>query len=89
MRPDELVEHLRRRPFVPFRLHLTNGATYEIRHPELIKVGRSQALIFFPKQDVPHAPFTRYEAIALIHVNQLVPMDNVASGPQNDQTLSA
>jgi len=75
VRPDELVEHLRREPFQPFQIRLTNGAAYEIRHPELMKVGRSQALIFFPRRDEPHAPFIRYRAVALLHINRIIPLE--------------
>lgn len=35
MRPVELREALREHPFEPFRIHLTNGMAYEIRHPEM------------------------------------------------------
>ena len=35
MRPKELRESLRTHPFEPIRLHLTNGLTYEVRHPEM------------------------------------------------------
>ena len=35
MRLVELREALRGHPFEPFRIHLTNGMTYEVRHPEM------------------------------------------------------
>jgi hypothetical protein len=34
MRPEELTELLRVRPFVPLRIHLTDGQSYEIHHPD-------------------------------------------------------
>ena len=34
MAPEEIVTALRRQPFVPFRMTLTEGGTYEVRHPE-------------------------------------------------------
>jgi len=40
MRRDELQEALRQTPFEPFRLHLTNGMVYEIRHPEMALLTR-------------------------------------------------
>jgi hypothetical protein len=42
MRPEELVQLLRRRPFIPLRLHMTDGQTYEIRHPDNVIVLRSR-----------------------------------------------
>ncbi len=40
MRPADLLAWLRQAPFVPFRLCLNSGRTYEIRHPEMLRVGR-------------------------------------------------
>ena len=31
---EDLLEILRRRPFRPLRLHMSDGTTYDIRHPE-------------------------------------------------------
>jgi hypothetical protein len=45
MRHEELHTLARRQPFQPFRLHLSTGATYDIRHPDLIMVGRHSAVI--------------------------------------------
>jgi hypothetical protein len=33
-------------PFRPFRLHLASGRTFDIRHPELIKLLHSTLLVF-------------------------------------------
>jgi hypothetical protein len=40
MRLDELRESLREHPFEPFRIHLTNGMAYEVRHPEMALLTR-------------------------------------------------
>lgn len=42
MRAEELTELLRPRPFVPLRIHLTDGQTYDIRHPDLVLVLRQR-----------------------------------------------
>ncbi len=34
MRPDTLQGWLRAVPFQPFRLHLTTGVAFDVRHPE-------------------------------------------------------
>jgi hypothetical protein len=41
----ELQNAARRQPFEPFRLVLTTGATYDVRHPDLIMVGNRSAVI--------------------------------------------
>ncbi len=63
MRPDDIVEMLQQRPFQPFRVYLSDGTVYEIRHAELVKVGRSKAMIFFPTVDEPHAVFERWVSL--------------------------
>ena len=38
MRTNKLQEQVRRKPFHPSRMHLTNGKHFDIGHPELILV---------------------------------------------------
>jgi len=38
MTPESLRDELHRQPFVPLRIFLTDGKTYEIRHPEMAMV---------------------------------------------------
>jgi hypothetical protein len=42
MRPDELLSLVRARPFVPLRIHLTDGQTYDVRHPDQMIVLRGR-----------------------------------------------
>ena len=82
MRPDDLVGLLRKRPFEPFRLHLSDGTVYDIRHPELAMVGRSTVLIFTPAAGHPGV-FERYDTASLLHVVRLEPIE-----PPTAQTAS-
>ena len=41
MRPEELRTLLRRQPFIPIRVYLSDGTTYEIHHPEMAFLTRS------------------------------------------------
>jgi hypothetical protein len=41
MTADAIFQTLRRRPFVPFRLILSSGTTYDILHPEMLHVSKS------------------------------------------------
>ncbi len=51
MRPEELRTLLRRRPFVPMRVHLTDGTTYDVRHPEMALLTRSTVEIGIEQED--------------------------------------
>ena len=41
-----MLGYVRAEPFRPFRIHLASGRTFDIRHPEMIKVLRSNVLVF-------------------------------------------
>ncbi len=69
MHPDELLAAVRRQPFIPFRLHVSDGSAYDVRHPETILVGRRAAVLGVP--DDPHQPAERFVTVALIHVSRL------------------
>ncbi len=76
MPPEDLWEQLRRQPFEPFRLHLTDGTAYEIRHPELMMVGRRSAVVGFLERDRGQDPplYDRTATVALLHVVRLEPL---------------
>lgn len=70
MSADDLLERIRQRPFVPFVLVCTDGTRYEIRHPELLMVGRRHVVIGVPAQP-GEAVFERTVYLALLHVQRL------------------
>ena len=41
MRPEELRQLLDRCPFIPIRLHFSDGTAFDIRHPEMAFLSRS------------------------------------------------
>ena len=45
MNPETLREQLRKQPFQPFRVYLSDGSRYEIRHPEMMAVSRRDVAI--------------------------------------------
>ncbi|MFI5455260.1 MAG: hypothetical protein ACHRXM_07385 [Isosphaerales bacterium] len=78
MAPQDLVEAVRRRPFAPFRITLTEGSTYEVRHPELCMVGRRAAIVGVPVPGDPDLLFDRSVTIDLLHIVKLEPVDLTA-----------
>jgi hypothetical protein len=42
---EDLQTLARSKPFVPFRVVLTTGEKYDIRHPDLIMVGKRSAVL--------------------------------------------
>jgi hypothetical protein len=83
MTQEELQGAARRQPFEPFRVVLTTGATYDIRHPDLILVGRRSAII-----GVTNEPggtvYDRTLKVDLLHVvgiEELPAPPSAANGP--------
>jgi hypothetical protein len=72
MRPDDLHEFTRKRPFSPFRIHTTDGRVYEIMHPDQAIPLRSRVVIGVGGDD--NTP-DRTEHIALIHIVRLEELD--------------
>jgi len=52
---------LNRRPFEPFSVHMSNGESFEVRHPEVAALGKSRLVIVDPETD-------RMDIIGLLHV---------------------
>ena len=44
----DLLHLQKRRPFVPFRIHTTDGASYDVHHPELLWVFQRRITIGVP-----------------------------------------
>jgi hypothetical protein len=45
MHPNDLLTHVRRRPFEPLRFYISDGSFYDVRHPEMIIVSRREVAI--------------------------------------------
>ena len=73
MRPDDLLVWLRAAPFQPFRIHLNSGRTYEIRHPEMLRVGRSSVNVYSFEGD-PVDPYERMEMVSLVLIGRIEPV---------------
>jgi hypothetical protein len=46
MTPAAVVNYVKAVPFRPFRIHMASGKTFDVRHPEMVKVGKSNLLVF-------------------------------------------
>lgn len=71
MRTEDIQEYLRPRPFSPFRVTLTDGRTYDVRHPDMAMLGRSSITIGIPREGDVSSVYDRVVTVALIHVMQI------------------
>ncbi|MGH7169022.1 MAG: hypothetical protein ACRELF_18935, partial [Gemmataceae bacterium] len=77
--PLDILQALRKRPFEPFRLQISDGSTYDVRHPEVILVGLGSLVIGIPAAGQTQLPYERYETIDLSHVVKMLPLETPAS----------
>jgi hypothetical protein len=69
-------ELFNKRPFQPFRLVMSSGQTYDIRHPEMAMLTRTDILVGIDVEDdgVP----AEFKICSLLHVTAVEPL-SVAS----------
>lgn len=65
MRPEELYERVHESPFVPLRVHMSNGRTHEIRHPEMAIIGDDTVALGVPNS-VSNFPQIRLVSLARV-----------------------
>ncbi len=70
MTPQDITRLLERTPFVPFRLHLTNGQSFEVKHPEFVWVFRSRLELAVPAPEDARIK-DRAEHISLLHIARI------------------
>ena len=79
---DDIQTRLRERPFVPVRLVTSSGQSYDIRHPDLVLVGRRFLIIGTASNENP----TQIEAasrVAILHVADLQDIPQAAPSDSN------
>jgi len=73
MSPDRILDHLRRQPFRPIRIYLSDGSSYEVAHPELALVTRREVVIALPEAEGELAD--RSVFCDPLHVTRIEPID--------------
>lgn len=72
-------ELLSQRPFKPFRLVMSSGQTYEIRHPEMAMLTRTDILVGINASD-DNVP-AEFKICSLLHVTAIEPLTPISSEP--------
>ena len=74
MNPKEIRKFLRAIPFVPFRVHTSDGKHLDVLHPEMAMITRWALLVgrpvADPTQDIP----TRADFVSPLHIVKLEPL---------------
>jgi hypothetical protein len=73
MNAIQLRERLRQQPFQPFRVFISDGSSYEVRHPEFALVTQREITIALPPRtgDLP----LRSVYLDPLHITRVEPID--------------
>ncbi len=83
MRTSEIETQLRQRPFLPFRLRMTDGSAFEVRHPEMLMVSRTIIALAI------HRPRARDpEGIVLCDPVHIIRIEPLSDGPSRSRRSS-
>jgi hypothetical protein len=67
MNPESLRAELRCQPFVPLRIYLTDGKTYDIRHPEMAMITSRE--VYIGSETAPGSGVAKEcDLVSLLHV---------------------
>ncbi len=71
---------LKRQPFQPLEVRMSNGDSHQIRHPEMAFLLRSSIILGSPESD-------NFEFLSLLHVAEVkaIPMDPNSTNGDNSQ----
>ncbi len=71
---------LNERPFKPFRLVMSSGHAYEVRHPEMALLTKTDILVGIDIEDdgVP----AEFKICSMLHVTAVEPIEPTANGDQ-------
>jgi hypothetical protein len=75
----ELLLH---RPFKPFRIFMSSGKTYDVRHPEMAFLTRTDILVGIDEADdgVP----AEFKICSLLHVTAVEPIGPSSTEPKSN-----
>ena len=77
MFPTELVRLLQQKPFVPFRLHVTGGTIYDVRHPDLVIATVGFVAIGYPDPEHQGMALT----VDIVNMSHIIRIEPIAIPP--------
>ena len=78
---QRLASYVGAEPFRPFRITTASGRVFEIRHPEMVQLGRSTMTIFTFLSNEPEDAKERQVEVSLLLTETVEPLD-VTPRPQ-------
>lgn len=82
MTPRKVVDYVTAEPFRPFRIRMASGPSFEIRHPEVILVGRSSVRV---QTAVGAAEQEKWYDVSLMLMETIEPLDVPTQPAKNSE----
>lgn len=73
MSPEELNSWIKRRPYIPLRIHVAETTHYDIHNPEMIMVGRT-AIFIGLRRDIQSELFDEPVMVSMRHITKVEPI---------------
>jgi hypothetical protein len=70
MSTQDVLPYVKARPFRPFRIQMASGRDFDVRHPEMVRVGRTILVVFSFLSDDPDV-FDKWETASLVLVESI------------------
>jgi hypothetical protein len=70
MSSHDVLNYVKAQPFRPFRIKMASGRDFDVRHPEMVRVGRTSLVVFSFLSDDPDV-FDKWETASLVLVESI------------------
>jgi hypothetical protein len=72
--PRIVLDFVTAEPFRPFRMYMASGRTFDVGHPEMVKVGRSSVTVYMkPENEATTAE--RWQEVSLMLLESIEPKE--------------
>ena len=68
--PRTMMDYVFAEPFAPFRIHTASARTFDIRHPEMIKMGKSSVIVYLKPDGEPSGPYN-YQDLSYLLIESI------------------
>jgi len=80
---QRFAKYVAAEPFRPFRISMASGKVYEIRHPEMIQVGRTTVTIFTYLSDDAEESKEQQHEVSMLLIESIEPIDVKSAAGNN------
>ena len=70
-----IMNYVSAEPFRPFRINMASGKAYDIRHPEMVSVGRTAVRVYMHLSEEDDEPQDREQELSIILIESIEPLD--------------